>query len=598
MNKKMISALVSAVMLGSIGANTAYAVEAAPEKTYNYVALGDSIAAGFGLAGGNIAEDPALVITEELLANPVKGAYPYVFTEKLKEFAQDRGYSVRGTNLASTAYRAEDIENTIRIPGNKGQFASTILDTYLGEGASEALTPYHDYYTKYLSEADLVSIQLGGNDIIMTIVPKMVFGENPVLRAAGTALMLTLFGMDSDTALAGGMQVLEENKDTITTDDFIEAASFMYNVSQSADELVSQSAEHVKVVVEAVKEVNGEADIALIGMFNPYRTESSIQMSDDVLDVLGQIYNKAADAAADAENLLNAAGQQSKAYIDTLSAKVDKINALKVVLDSYGDSAELNALMAALAQCDDLAELAELIAGLSDSTDPAVQAVVSLLNDYDDIEELKTALSIVNNYDDIGDLEGLLSMMAKYRTANDSASAKAMAAELAGPMAMTMAGKNVGPQMQHLNSWLKDIAEDTGATYIDVYNISPEDDFDPHPNLNGHKEIADLLFDGTKSIFDVKMPAPATEPEQPSVEPEPVTKVRPVGDLDGDGIITRADVALLTAHVVGLRPLTADQLDYADIDRSGNVDMLDVLMLSTYVTYNIHRQYFDAYIRQ
>ena len=190
-----------------------------------------------------------------------------------------------GTNLASTAYRAEDIEKTIKTPGYKGEFAASILERFVGEGASEVLVPYHDYYTKYLSAADLVSIQLGGNDIVMSIVPQMVFGDNPILQAVGTSLTLTLFGMDTETAIGGGLKILYENKDNITSEDFIEAAVFMYNVSQMSDQLVDDSASHVKGVVEAVQELNGDANIALVGMFNPYRTEEgSDKIKEEIYD--------------------------------------------------------------------------------------------------------------------------------------------------------------------------------------------------------------------------------------------------------------------------------------------------------------------------
>ena len=152
---RILAALVSAVTLTNTAGMSAFAAnndKNAANGDYNYVALGDSIAAGFGLAGGNITEDPALVITDKLLADPVKGAYPAIFTEYLEKLGEEKGYNVKGTNLASTAYRAEDIEKTIKNEGYKGEFASTILEMYLGEGASDVLTPYHDYYTKYLSE--------------------------------------------------------------------------------------------------------------------------------------------------------------------------------------------------------------------------------------------------------------------------------------------------------------------------------------------------------------------------------------------------------------------------------------------------------------
>lgn len=72
---KIMAVLVSAATLSSTAGMTAFAADnskKAADNKYSYVALGDSIAAGFGLAGGDLAQDPALIITDELLADPVK----------------------------------------------------------------------------------------------------------------------------------------------------------------------------------------------------------------------------------------------------------------------------------------------------------------------------------------------------------------------------------------------------------------------------------------------------------------------------------------------------------------------------------------------
>lgn len=586
---KILSVVVSAAMLGSYAGTTAFAADNKTDRNYNYVALGDSIAAGFGLAGGDITQDPALIITDKLLEDPVKGAYPAVFTDYLKNIGEEKGFNVKGTNLASTAYRAEDIEKTIKTPGNKGEFAATILEMYLGEGASDILIPYHDYYTKYLSEADLVSIQLGGNDIIMSIVPQMVFSENPILQASGTSLMLTLFGTDTQTAVGGGLMILEQNKDNISSDDFIEAASFMYNVSQNAEALVDESASHVKGVVEAVKELNGGADIALVGMFNPYRTDDSAEdVEEDIFEVLGKIYTAAANVAAESEDELTVSGKQSTDYIKKLSDKVNKITELKEVMDRYNDSAELEELLALVEKYDDMNEL-EQLSNLMEATEgnPSGEDILAVMLKYDDISELQSVIDIVKNYDDVSELTELMTVMSKYRTANQAAAEKAIADEIAAPMAMQIAGKNVDPQIKRLNEQLKTVAEETGAIFVDVYDISPEDDFDPHPNANGHKEIADILLSNLSDLVNERMTV-AEEPEeiqeQPSAENVANYDNRILGDVDGSGSIDSTDILYVAAHVFGIRPLTPVEQKYADVDGSGSIDLMDALILAAYVS--------------
>jgi len=75
--KKIISLVLAGVMLGGL-ACPAVSAEETEEKTYRYVALGDSIAAGFGLENesGNFFGDPSLFLTEGLIANPIRSAYP------------------------------------------------------------------------------------------------------------------------------------------------------------------------------------------------------------------------------------------------------------------------------------------------------------------------------------------------------------------------------------------------------------------------------------------------------------------------------------------------------------------------------------------
>ena len=506
---KAIAALVAAVMLSSAAGVTAFAdskTAKTDDRTYNYVALGDSIAAGFGLADGDLASDPALVITDKLLNDPVKGAYPAIFTGYLEQLGKEKGVAVRGTNLASTAYRAEDIEKTIKNEGYKGEFAASILETYAGEGASDVLTPYHDLYNKYLADADLVSIQLGGNDIVMSIIPQMLENENPVLRAAGISLMFTLFGTDSETAIGAGLQVMQQDSENVTPEAFMEAAAFMYNVGNSSEALVEQSAGHVRDVVNAVKDVNGDTDIALVGMFNPYRTEEEArEMGGDISEVLGKIYAEAADTAAAGEDELTTDGEQTAAYVRDFNKEVERLKELSAALQDIKDPADLDALVEQIKSSDSMQKVNEAADRLHKVQAKQYEKMVEVLDKYSDVNELKDVIDIAKNGSDVEGLGSMADVLAKYRTSDEAQMVKAMAAEVAGPMVMQMAGRNVDPQMKLLNEKLKVIAEETGAVYVDVYGISPETDADPHPNANGHKEIADILFDTMSDIVYERM---------------------------------------------------------------------------------------------
>lgn len=296
--KKVLSVALSAIMLGNMACVFASAEESTPAKTYNYVALGDSIAAGFGLSSdsSSLAQDPALILSEDLIANPIQDAYAQVFGNYLAEVGAERGYTTTATNLSSTAYRAQDVEKTILNEGYKGEVATWILETFAGQGASAPLSNYHDIYTKYLTKADLVSVQLGGNDIVMEILVPTTSSENPVLRAVSMSMVLTLFGCDTKTALGGGLMVLEADKDNLSYKSFTEAAAYFSNVSQNGEMYVEHSANHVHDVVKAVKAVNSDTDIAVVGMFNPYGNSLVYEGTTyDMSTVMQTIFKRAAE---------------------------------------------------------------------------------------------------------------------------------------------------------------------------------------------------------------------------------------------------------------------------------------------------------------
>ena len=74
--RRILSVILTSAIIAGTAVTAASAKTETTEKTYNYVALGDSIGAGYGLSasGGDMAHDRSFVITEDLLANPIEGA--------------------------------------------------------------------------------------------------------------------------------------------------------------------------------------------------------------------------------------------------------------------------------------------------------------------------------------------------------------------------------------------------------------------------------------------------------------------------------------------------------------------------------------------
>jgi len=448
--RKIVAVAVSAALLVTSISIPVFA--RGGEKKYDYVALGDSIAAGFGLSTDGSVEslmnDPALILTEDLIANPVQDAYAAVFGRYLAEIGEKYGYETTATNLSSTAYRAVDVADTILNNPNsqgeyKGEVAAWILENFLGEGGSEPLLKYHDIYDKYLPEAELVSIQLGGNDIVMNILYPILGMDNPVMMGIALSLMLTLFGCDTTTALGGGLQYMMQHSDELTYEKLTETAEYFSNVGSNGEYYVNIAAEQVADVVDAVKQVNDTADIVLVGMFNPYGNSLVYEgQVRDMANIMTNIFAQAAEIVCD----------------KTIAT----------------DEVEI----------------------------PADEEIADKTDDF-------------NN-----DVAALSKFSAKIKKFTGSAKAKftrlvsAVANEISYPLLYMTAGNNVDPQMTLINERLKDLADKTGSTYVDIYDISNECNLDPHPMAQGHQEIADIMKSELSGMINERMSgnaAPAAE---------------------------------------------------------------------------------------
>ena len=329
MIKRILSVILAVAMLGSIAAVAASAEET-PEKTFKYVALGDSIAAGYGLTAPGVANDPALILSEDLIANPIQDAYAHVFGERLAAIGAEYGYTTTATNLSTTAYRAEDVAKTITTPGYKGVVADLILETFVGKGSSDALLPYHDIFNKYLPDADMVSIQLGGNDIVMGIIYPMIQSDNPILHDAAVTVALLLFGRTPTEAMGAGVKMLVRDKDKITLKHVAEATKFFADVKKNAQKYVTDSANYVDSVVDTVKEVNPNADIAVVGMYNPYG--NSLMYDGQIRDVCNVMQNMFVKAVDEAVDINITVGDVEIVPSEQAAQKSDNLNSVAIEL--------------------------------------------------------------------------------------------------------------------------------------------------------------------------------------------------------------------------------------------------------------------------
>ena len=463
--KKVISLLLTVVLLFGVFSTAIGAEAAKPKRTYNYVALGDSIAAGYGLENetGNLAEDPALILTEELLRNPIKEAYPAVFGEMVAEWGAEKGYQVNTANLASCAYRASDVEKTIYEEGYMGDIALSLFGFMVQGDPNDTLGKYHDLYVKYLKDADLVSIQLGGNDLIMGMITPMLSIDNPILQAVGITMTMVFVGVDTKTSLAIGLSILNNSRDKLNKDTMIEAANYLKNFYSMAEECAALGAENVGKVIEAVRTVNSDADIAVLSEFNPYGNS----------------------------------------------------------LEYNGKKQDLNTVLTGI----------------------LVESYKYIMNkDYEGSDE-----------------ENVFSGISPIIIKN-----------ISYPLQYLFAAKAVDGLIVSLNAALKEAAEKAGATYIDVYDISNENNLDPHPDAQRHKEIAEHMADALYPMVTARMV------EIPTV----------CGDANGDGEVNNRDAILLDRYVAGWDGYESrlTDRDAADLNRDSEINNRDAMIIDRYIS--------------
>ena len=445
--KKVICILLTVVMVCSLFCTAAAAEGTKTKGVYSYVALGDSVAAGFGLnnESGSFGDDPALIITEELLANPIAEAYPQVFGSYIAEWGAERGYDVNATNLSACAYTAEDAARTISEEGYYSPLAESIFTMMGGLEGENPLLAYHDLFVNYLTQADLVSIQLGGNDLLLGVVLPMVDGSNPILTAAGYATLMVFVGMDAQTALGVALMVLDYYKDSITAQTVTEAINYIAHFYQKAEACIDSGAANVGKVIDAIRALNSDADIAVLSQFNP-----------------------------------------------------------------FGNSLEL---------------------------DGKKQDVATVLTEI-----------IVDS----------MAYMNSGETFNADVLRAIVMKQISYPLQYLFAAKSMENLFKGYNAKLEAVAEEKGVTYIDVYGISNENNLDPHPDAQRHKEIADLMAESLQQMVIDKMVEPAFIP----------------GDADGDGEVTILDATAVQRFLADLN-VESFYEKAADYDRDGEVTILD-----------------------
>ena len=303
--KKLFSLLLTLCLLAAMGASAF-----AEGKTY--LMLGDSVAIYCG-----IPTQAELNMCHAVYTNPGL-TLPGTYSEMLKNDPQ-----LGITTVCNCAHPGWRVQEALYALGGSNYTADYIL-RYGGDTEARMLK-YSPEYVKALREADVISINLGSNNIMQSFV----YGLYSAFEKDGIAFS----GSALDQSILNSLEKLKANSGDI------EALITLVNALETTDRGVVLLKSALKMMPSAIIEfqkswdelmkriydVNPDANVIVFGLFNPignlikYTVSSNLSLGDSakfLTDGAAWILKEATDPAVDAMNLyLRSGNRYAKKYV-------------------------------------------------------------------------------------------------------------------------------------------------------------------------------------------------------------------------------------------------------------------------------------------
>ena len=442
---KVIAACLAISMIFMFSISAAFASET--DKTYKYVALGDSVVGGNGLASSYNLFMHGLFMND-VSQYDVEGSYPNVFGGLLTDYIQqqDSSYTVIEKNLGQCGYTSTNLMDAL-VNGNTDMstYQTFTIGRYFPtvEYCQSLFRPNTEILRTNVADADLISIGSGLNDISESVIEPLIedyyealndgddtTNGNPLMAVFRMAFLAKVNGVDTpyDQMLA----LLQDEENPVTMENITSFIQYVISIPSKMVNSCITNVQNTKKIVEYIEENNeNDAQIALVSSYNPFGnsltcdgvTYDAVKIATEIVKAVIEVYQPELDVTLpDADAIADAAEGEDSA---TAEASYTQLGT------------ELSELIAMLQQPTELIEatkLDELITNISER------------------------LSYVISFGTIGLISTPFFMM--------------------------------------INAGLKQIAAgDSNVTYVDIYSIPNENDINPHPDADGHKYIANQLAD-------------------------------------------------------------------------------------------------------
>lgn len=222
------------------------------KKQITYVALGDSIVAGVGLADVKYANDSTTLYSVDMSPN-FKGYSPDCYVGKVATMmGLDRDHAI---NLGLPALTAPDLADMVR----DGQMPKMNMES----GCWYKYPEFQDYIRK----ADVVSVQIGSND---AFVPCIVALGNAT-NWKSEALAASVLAGDLRASGSPAAALIQGIKDMHLTRDERNATWNLLTseMSKICDRIYPQTTAALISVVQEIRKLNPDCQILLMGYTDP-----------------------------------------------------------------------------------------------------------------------------------------------------------------------------------------------------------------------------------------------------------------------------------------------------------------------------------------
>ena len=295
--RRGISLLLALLTLLEVMVTTVYAKASETPKMPYYVAIGDSIASGYGLRGNaperlfadfhfltDVVHNSAASSYPRLVANGIARAVTGAKKAQDSEFANlgAPGYALTDYHYIFQETNPEKLQAYVNPFWEKNiQTLTTVITP--GKELDWSEFQWANTLVEETKKADLITFHLGANDTMQPLWTLMNNHENPLIKLFGYLLKIAVLDIDTTkldmgsvmealSGNTGGALDLREILGSINEKMLRECLTFLDqdNLTQILMDSANEIKELYGETLDQVQKLNPTAKIVVVGPYNPY----------------------------------------------------------------------------------------------------------------------------------------------------------------------------------------------------------------------------------------------------------------------------------------------------------------------------------------